>query len=48
MRLEEALAYNLEGDPVQVARRLRRAVKTGTWLMVQLSIVNGTDLGAQE
>ena len=30
------------------ARRMRRAAKTGAWLKVMLSTVNGTELGAQE
>ena len=47
-RAEEALAATLEGAPVQRARRLRRETKTGAWLTVQPSTVNGTDLGAQE
>ena len=36
------------GDPVVFTRRLRRATKTGAYLTVQPSTVNGTDLGAQE
>ena len=47
-RAEEALTATLEGSPVLQARRLRRATKTGAWLIVQLSTVNGTELGAQE
>ena len=46
-RSEEALEETLSGVPVQFAFRLRRATKTGAWLMVQLSIVNGTKLDAQ-
>ena len=34
--------------PVEVTRRLRRATKTGAWLMVQPLTVNRTELGAQE
>ena len=48
LRAEEALVETLEGYPVQCARRLRRAMKTGSWMMVQPSMVNGTGLGAQE
>ena len=48
MRSEEALAETLVGTPVQVARRLRRTTKTVTWLTVQPSTVNGTEMGAQE
>ena len=33
---------------VVVTRRLRRATKTGAWLTVQPSTVNGTELGAQD
>ena len=47
-RAEEALAATLEGAPVQRARRLRRETKTGAWLTVQPSTVNGTEMGAQE
>ena len=47
-RAEEALSDTLAGAPVQGARRLRRATKTGAWLKVQPYTVNGTDLGAQE
>ena len=47
-RAEEALADTLAGGPVQGARRLRRATKTGAWLKVQPYTVNGTELGAQE
>ena len=47
-RAEEALTAALEGDPVLHARRLRRAAKTGAWLTVLSSTVNGTELGAQE
>ena len=36
------------GDPYHGSRRLRRVTKTGTWLTVQPSTVNGTELGAQE
>ena len=45
---EEALEETLAGAPAQVACRLRRVKNTGAWLMVQPSIVNGTELGAQE
>ena len=31
-----------------VTRQLQRATKTGAWLTVWLSTVNGTELGAQE
>ena len=46
--MEEALTTALEGVPVLHARRLRRVAKTGAWLTVQPSTVNGTELGAQE
>ena len=45
---EEDLTAALEGDPVLHARRLQRETKTGAWMTVQPSTVNGTDLGAQE
>ena len=38
----------LEGAPVQQARRMLRAAKTGAWLTVMSSTVNGTYLVAQE
>ena len=47
-RAEEALAATLAGGLVQSAQRLRWATKTGAWMTVQPSILNGTDLGAQE
>ena len=37
-----------EGGPVLHTRRLRRATKTGAWLIVQPSTVNRTELGSQE
>ena len=48
MRLEEALADNLVGAPVQVTCRLQRATEMGAWMTVQTSTVNGAELGAQE
>ena len=48
IRAEEALTAALEGALVLHARCLRRAAKTGAWLTVQPSTVNGTGLGAQE
>ena len=47
-RAEEALTAALEGALVQHALRLQRATKTGAWLTVQPSTVNGTELGAHE
>ena len=44
---QEALTAALEGAPVQHARQLRRAIKTGAYLTVHLPTVNGTELGAQ-
>ena len=41
-RSEEALEETLAGAPVQVASRLWRVTKTGAWLVVQPSTVNGT------
>ena len=38
----------LAGAPVQDSHRLRQATNTGACLMVQLSMVNGMELGAQE
>ena len=48
LRAEEALSETLAGNPVQDACFLRSETKTGDWLMVQLSTVNGTELGVQE
>ena len=48
IRAEEDLTASLEGAPVLHARCLRRATKTGAWLTVHLSTVNGTELGDQE
>ena len=48
LRAEEALAETITGDPVQSPRQMRRETKTGAWLTVQPSTVNGTELGAQE
>ena len=47
-RAEEALKVALEGSPIMQARRMRRAAKTGAWLTVLPSTVNGMELGAQE
>ena len=41
-------AATLEGVPVQGARQLQQATKTGAWMTVQLSTVNGTVLGEHE
>ena len=41
-RAEEALATTITWDPVQGARRLGWATKTGAWLTVQPSTVNRT------
>ena len=46
--VEEDLAKTLVGGPVQFVRQLRQATKTGAWLTVQLSNVNGKELGEQE
>ena len=48
MRSEETLEETLSGAHVQVACRLRRATKMGSWLMVQTSSLNRTELGVQE
>ena len=45
---EEVLAETLAGDLYQGARQLRWVTKTGAWMRVQLSTVNGMELGAQE
>ena len=47
-RSEVALTAALEGAPVLQARRMRRAAKTGAWITVLLSTVNGIELGSQE
>ena len=43
-----SLETTIARAPVDVTRRLRRATKTGAWMTVQPSTVNGTKLGAQE
>ena len=48
IRAEEALTAALEGGPVLHALRLRQAAKTGAWITVQMSTVNGAELGGQE
>ena len=48
IRAKEALTAALEEALVLHARRLQRAVKTGAWLTVQPSTVNGTKMGSQE
>ena len=45
---EEVLTAALEGAPVLHACRMRRTAKTGAWLTVLPSTVNGTKLEAQE
>ena len=47
-RAEAMLTAALEGAPVLQARQMRRAAKTGAWLTVLPSTVNGTELGDQE
>ena len=47
-RAEKDLTAAQEGAPVLHVRQQQRATKTGAWLIVQPSTVNGTDLGAQE
>ena len=48
LQAEKALTETLVGAPVQGARRFWRAKKMGTWLTVQPSMVNGTEVGVQE
>ena len=43
-----SLETTISGDPEVVTRRLRQATKTGAWLTVQPSTVNGMELGAEE
>ena len=43
-----ALEATISGDPEVFNRQLRRATKTGAWLTVQPSTVNGMELGVQE
>ena len=43
-----SLEATISGAPEVVTRRLRWATKTGAWLTVQPSTLNGTDMGAQE
>ena len=44
-RAEDALAAIIVGAPFQGSRQIRRETKTGACLRVQLSTVNGTELG---
>ena len=48
LRLEEAMVNTLAVAPVQVACRLWRTMKTGTWMTVQLPTANGMKLGLQD
>ena len=48
IQAKKALTATLEGSPVLHARCLQRATKTGAWIKVQPSTVNGIDLGSQE
>ena len=48
MKAMASLEATIAGAPEVVTHRLRRATKTGAWLTVQPSTVNGTELGAQE
>ena len=48
MQLEARLTETLAGAPVQVACRLRQVMNIWAWLIVQLSTVNGVELGEQE
>ena len=43
-----SLEATIAGSPEVVTCRLQRAAKTGAWLTMQLSTVNGTELGLQE
>ena len=43
-----SLEATIAGSPELFTRRLQQETKTGSWLTVQPSTVNGTDLGAQE
>ena len=47
-RAEEALMTTIAGAPVQGTGQIQWVTKTGAWMMVQPSMVNGTELGAQE
>ena len=47
-RAEEAVTAALEGGAVLQAHYMRRAAKTGAWLTVLPSTVNGSELGDQE
>ena len=48
IQAEKALTAALEGTLVLHARRLQRATKTGAWLTLMPSTVNGTELVAEE
>ena len=43
-----SLEVSIAGAPAVATRQLQRATKTGAWMTVQPSTVNGTELGAQE
>ena len=43
-----SLEATITGAPEVITCQLRQATNTESWLMVQPSTVNGTDLGAQE
>ena len=45
---EEALTTKIAGALIQGAHQLRRETKTGSWMTVHLSMLNGTYLEAQE
>ena len=46
-QLGDVLAETLEGATIQFAYQLWRAEKTGAWLTVHLSALNGTELGVK-
>ena len=43
-----SLETTIAGAPAVVTCQMRRAMKTGAWMTVQPSTVNGAELGAQE
>ena len=47
LQSEAELEDTLMGAPTPVTCRLQRVKKTGEWLTVNLSTVNGTEMGAQ-
>ena len=48
LQKEEAQAETVVGAPIQDTQHVRRATNTGAWITMHPSMVNDTNLGAQE